>query len=337
MNCVELFAGAGGLALAASGADFEHEAVIEYNHDACETIRANQRRGFRLVQDWPLIEGDVHKIKFGQWEDEVDLVSGGPPCQPFSIGGKHNGLNDHRNLFPEAVRAVREIRPRAFVFENVRGLTRQSFSKYFGYIILQLHYPGLVRRNEGLAGAFATFGTHAHLGRMPELHYRVVPPFLLNAADFGYHSDATGSSSSVSAATFNRRGHPQNLLIRARRYCSRNGAPVSIGNGMVCRRDTALNRHSTDTCLTIVIACFTPWSAHGKRCVTLLMTWASRHKTAVLPAFQTMLSKPVPEPTRGIPVVRSMSQRRRSKRVDMVSPAVKTCFDTLTARYVILR
>ncbi len=130
-RCVELFAGAGGLAIAASNAGFEHDAVLEYNHDACETIRSNQRRGYDLVRHWPLIEGDVRDQDFKTWNGRVDLVSGGPPCQPFSIGGKHGAMGDRRNLFPEAARAVREIRPRAFVFENVKGLLRESFAKYF--------------------------------------------------------------------------------------------------------------------------------------------------------------------------------------------------------------
>lgn len=138
LRCVELFAGAGGLALAASNAGFEHDAVLEYNHDACETIRANQRRGYELVRHWPLIEGDVHHQDFCTWQGRADLVSGGPPCQPFSIGGKHRAMGDSRDLFSEAARVVREIQPRAFVFENVKGLTRQSFAKYFSYIVLQL-------------------------------------------------------------------------------------------------------------------------------------------------------------------------------------------------------
>ena len=118
LHCVELFAGAGGLAIAGSNAGFEHDAVLEYNHDACETIRANQRRGFELVRHWPLIEGDVHDQDFQTWSGRVDLVSGGPPCQPFSIGGKHGAMGDRRNLFPQAARAVREIQPRVGLIRN---------------------------------------------------------------------------------------------------------------------------------------------------------------------------------------------------------------------------
>ncbi len=185
LRCVEVFAGAGGLALAASNAGFEHDAVLEYNHDACETIRANQRRGFELVRHWPLIEGDVHHQDFSNWRGRADLVSGGPPCQPFSIGGKHRALTDHRNLFPEAARVVREIQPRAFVFENVKGLTRQSFAKYFNYIVLQLTCPGVVRReHEDWIEHLARLERIRTEGAEQDLHYRLVWR-LLNAADYG--------------------------------------------------------------------------------------------------------------------------------------------------------
>ena len=98
------------------------------------------------MRHWPLIEGDVHNQDFRTWNGRVDMVSGGPPCQPFSIGGKHGAMGDRRNLFPEAVRAVREIQPRAFVFENVKGLLRESFAKHSGHIVLQLSYPLLTLR-----------------------------------------------------------------------------------------------------------------------------------------------------------------------------------------------
>lgn len=185
MRCVELFAGAGGLAIAASNAGFKHDAVLEYNHDACETIRANQRRGYDLVRHWPLIEGDVHDQDFQTWNGRVDLVSGGPPCQPFSIGGKHGAMGDRRNLFPEAARAVREIQPRAFVFENVKGLLRESFAKYFGYIVLQLSFPRLTLRDgEDWTEHLARLERIKTKGTEPDLRYSVVWR-LLNAADYG--------------------------------------------------------------------------------------------------------------------------------------------------------
>src|SRR4029077_12531625 len=114
---------------------FEHEAVVEWDREACCTIRENQRRRLTPVVDWPLFEGDVRDFDYSGIPDGLDLLAGGPPCQPFSIGGKHRGQSDERNMFPEAVRAVRTLRPRAFLFENVRGLLRQSFASYFEYIV----------------------------------------------------------------------------------------------------------------------------------------------------------------------------------------------------------
>jgi DNA (cytosine-5)-methyltransferase 1 len=147
MRSVELFAGAGGLAIGVTKAGFEHAAVLECDHDACETIRANQRRGVREVIGWPVIECDAQLFSYESLRREVTIVSGGPPCQPFSIGGKHGGHKDERDLFPEAMRAVRDLRPRAFIFENVKGLLRQTFSSYFEYVLLGLSYPELVRKN----------------------------------------------------------------------------------------------------------------------------------------------------------------------------------------------
>lgn len=185
MKAIELFIGAGGLAMGTSIAGFDHAAAIEYNHSACETIRANQKRGLKYVQNWPLIEEDVHLIDFSVFEDNIELIAGGPPCQPFSVGGQHKGFNDKRNMFPEAIRAVREIRPKAFIFENVKGLIRQSFSKYFEYILLQLSYPELALENnqtwENHLGKLERYHTQ---GKEHGLKYNIVFQ-LLNAADFG--------------------------------------------------------------------------------------------------------------------------------------------------------
>lgn len=81
-----------------------------------------------------MTEGDVKPFKYDAF-DGIDLIAGGPPCQPFSMGGKHGGYLDERDMFPQAVRAVREARPTAAVFENVQGLTRAAFADYFDYIL----------------------------------------------------------------------------------------------------------------------------------------------------------------------------------------------------------
>src|SRR5579863_4697411 len=146
MRSVELFTGAGGLALGIEKAGFHHDTVVEKDKHCCQTIRENQRNSYPLLDGWRLYQGDVRKFNYSEIDGEVDLLAGGPPCQPFSIGGKHKGPLDKRDMFPQMARAVRELRPRAFMVENVRGLLRESFAKYFEYVTLQLKYPELVSK-----------------------------------------------------------------------------------------------------------------------------------------------------------------------------------------------
>ncbi|MGB2672338.1 MAG: DNA cytosine methyltransferase [Candidatus Acidiferrum sp.] len=184
MRSVELFAGAGGLAIGMANAGFHHAAVIEWDHDACETFRENQRHRFRSLEKWPLHEGDVRAFDYTNLRDEVIVVSGGPPCQPFSLGGKHKGFLDKRDMFPEAVRAVRELRPKAFIFENVKGLMRETFASYFEYVNLQLTHPGLMRRkSETWREHHARLERH-HTSSRLQSEYNVVFR-LLNAANYG--------------------------------------------------------------------------------------------------------------------------------------------------------
>jgi DNA (cytosine-5)-methyltransferase 1 len=184
MRSVELFAGAGGLAIGMANAGFHHAAVIEWNSDACETFRENKRHHTHHVEEWPLHEVDVRKFNYRTLKDDVMVVSGGPPCQPFSMGGKHRGHLDERDMFPEAVRAVRELRPKAFIFENVKGLKRDAFATYFEYIRLQLTYPGLMRRTgESWSDHCRRLEKH-HTASHGGAEYNVVSE-LLNAANFG--------------------------------------------------------------------------------------------------------------------------------------------------------
>lgn len=146
LESIELFAGAGGLALGFSGNDVQHRAVVEWNTHACNTIRHNKLHKVDPISHWPdVTEGDVKNFKYDAFEG-IDLITGGPPCQPFSMGGKHGGFLDERDMFPQAIRAVREARPRAFVFENVQGLTRAAFADYFDHILLQLEFPSLAAK-----------------------------------------------------------------------------------------------------------------------------------------------------------------------------------------------
>jgi DNA (cytosine-5)-methyltransferase 1 len=187
MKSVELFAGVGGLAMGCELAGFTPLAVIEWNKWACETIRENQARDYPLVRHWPLHEGDVREFDWSTLTETVDLVAGGPPCQPFSLGGKHRANDDRRDMFPAAVEFVRRLRPRAFIFENVKGLTRSSFANYFQYILLQLEFPEVVARaNETWEEHLGRLQSERSSGRRRRagLIYNVVPT-LVNAADYG--------------------------------------------------------------------------------------------------------------------------------------------------------
>jgi DNA (cytosine-5)-methyltransferase 1 len=185
MNSLEIFAGGGGLALGVTQAGFNHSYLVEWDQDSTKTLYHNNNHfGLHKNTDW-IFNGDIHQVDFSNYSGKVDLVSGGPPCQPFSIGGKSKAYNDKRDLFSEATRSLAEIQPKAFIFENVRGLLRKSFSKYFGYIILQLTYPTIQRgENQGWLEHLNILERHHTSAPNAELRYNVVFR-LVNAADYG--------------------------------------------------------------------------------------------------------------------------------------------------------
>lgn len=184
MQSVELFAGAGGLAIGMRNAGFKHAAVIEWDHDACETFRENQRHHAHSVEGWRLHECDVKQFDFRPLAGKIQVLSGGPPCQPFSLGGKHRGYMDSRDMFPEAVRAVRELHPQAFILENVKGLMREAFADYFEYVHLQLSHPDFVRKKSETWREHRSRLEKHHTSRGCRAEYNVVFR-LLNAADYG--------------------------------------------------------------------------------------------------------------------------------------------------------
>jgi DNA (cytosine-5)-methyltransferase 1 len=144
MHSIELFSGAGGLALGVHHAGFTHLATVELDPNSCETLRLNTGRRSQLGLTWPVIDEDVRGLDFARFPIDIELLAAGAPCQPFSLGGKHAGHADNRNMFPEVFRAVRSLQPKAFVLENVRGLTRPSFRPYFEYIVQQLSFPDFI-------------------------------------------------------------------------------------------------------------------------------------------------------------------------------------------------
>jgi DNA (cytosine-5)-methyltransferase 1 len=181
VRSIELFAGAGGLGLGSNLAGATPQLIVERDRWCCATLRRNAKL------QWPdPIEGDIRQIDFRSYEGNIDLVTGGPPCQPFSVGGKHRAHDDHRDMWSEAVRSVRQAKPRAFVFENVKGLTRSSFSAYFSYITLQLTHPEVeLGVDETWYDHLARLEQHHSSSKLTSLQYQVIPPRVLNAADYG--------------------------------------------------------------------------------------------------------------------------------------------------------
>jgi DNA (cytosine-5)-methyltransferase 1 len=184
LGSLELCVGAGGLALGLARAGFSDATVIDIDKQACETLRRNKEGKAEHVRNWNIVEADISDLKFSDYAD-IGLLSGGPPCQPFSRGGKRDGRLDQREMFPHFIRAVRECAPKAFIIENVKGLRDASFFSYFSYIILQLRLPEVQRRKgEKWKEHRARLERLATSGKYSGMGYNVVWQ-VLNAADFG--------------------------------------------------------------------------------------------------------------------------------------------------------
>jgi DNA (cytosine-5)-methyltransferase 1 len=136
LTSLEMCAGAGGQAIGLEDAGYAHRGLIEIDKHACATLRLNRPK-------WQVYEADLEEFD-GRPFKGVDLLSGGLPCPPFSVAGKQLGKNDERNLFPAAIRLVDEIRPRAVMIENVRGILGAVFEDYRRYIASQFKKLGYV-------------------------------------------------------------------------------------------------------------------------------------------------------------------------------------------------
>ena len=123
LRTLSLFSGGGGLDLGFDLAGFNHVASYEILEFAAKTIKFNRPSWKVYTGD----EGDVTNIDWTTYKGKVDVIHGGPPCQPFSTAGKQKGSADARDMIPEFVRCVKEIEPKAFVAENVSGLTSKKF------------------------------------------------------------------------------------------------------------------------------------------------------------------------------------------------------------------
>ncbi|MCM1077346.1 MAG: DNA cytosine methyltransferase [Bacteroides sp.] len=131
LTSIEICAGAGGQALGLELAGFTHTLLVEYEQDYCNCLRNNR-------PNWDVRCMDVRNFDGKPYKDKIDLLAGGVPCPPFSIAGKQLGNKDERDLFPEMLRLVDEIKPRAVMIENVRGLLDSKFENYRNSIINKL-------------------------------------------------------------------------------------------------------------------------------------------------------------------------------------------------------
>lgn len=176
------------MALGLHAAGFVHARLVEWDARACQTLRLNAesidlRTGAVPWTYDSVVEGDVRDFArsladFGT----TDLVAGGPPCQPFSLGGVHAGQADERNMFPAALDVVRAVQPRFVIFENVPGLIRPGFQPYFDYVEEQLRAVSIApKANESWSDHLARVKRDA---KRSELRYHVKHQVLL-AADLG--------------------------------------------------------------------------------------------------------------------------------------------------------
>lgn len=148
LTCIDLFCGAGGLSIGLERAGFQSVLGMDTHRDAIATYQ-------RAVPHSQALERSVVGYDFRQWQG-VDLVAGGPPCQPFSNGGKRLAEQDSRDMIPEFARAVNEIMPRAFIMENVAGLLAHRNSQYMSEVLARF-----------------------------DSRYTILPPRIINAADYG--------------------------------------------------------------------------------------------------------------------------------------------------------
>ncbi len=133
-NAIDLFSGAGGLSLGLKVSRWNVTAAVEFDVHAAASHELNFEKTRQLCTD-------VRNIDFRQFRG-IDLIAGGPPCQPFSVSGKRLGSEDVRDMVPEFIRAVRESEPRAFMMENVAGLAGAQFSEYLSDRIEELQALG---------------------------------------------------------------------------------------------------------------------------------------------------------------------------------------------------
>jgi DNA (cytosine-5)-methyltransferase 1 len=201
LTSIELFTGAGGLAEGLHRSGFRHRLAVEFYPRACESLRSNRAKdcpdlaaAARAIPtadaEWPLVEDKVQNVDFDTFARNVDVLAGGVPCQPWSIAGKKQDIEEkiggERNLWPEMFRVTHQVRPKVVIAENVVGLTRPSFKDYYDYILDGLRLPHEVREaDEDWRRHHERLKKRLSAADVPDDERYVVRPAILNAADFG--------------------------------------------------------------------------------------------------------------------------------------------------------
>lgn len=184
LTSIELFAGTGGLALGTHLAGFRTLGLVEMDQFAVQTLRANSKALLNLHPDL-VLDKDATKVDYKQFVNKVDLLSGGPPCQPFSMGGQKLGSDDPRNMFPVFLDAVSIILPKAVLIENVKGLLHKNLHEYYRYILKRLQFPlHRMRSSEHWRDHYQRLCSVSETDFADSEQY-VVTSQLIDTADFG--------------------------------------------------------------------------------------------------------------------------------------------------------
>lgn len=231
---VNVFAGAGGLALGLKAACFSPALLVERDGPSCDTLRHNCSSQSPTL-DAMVKQSGVEQIDWREVRGDVRLLAGGVPCQPFSLGGKHFAQHDERNLFPEMFRAVRAVNPKVVLIENVRGLLRSSFQPYFEYVLRQMECPSIAPKKSELWQQHNDRIRRHQCGLGYEPEYSVMWR-LLDAADYGvpqnrYRVFIVATRAHLPSYRFPLPTHSRAALIRSQRsgeYWERHAVPLRL-------------------------------------------------------------------------------------------------------------
>lgn len=185
MRSIELFSGAGGLALGIHLAGFEHQLLVEVDDDAYATLDHNSKNeAVPGVSRWSIVKNRVELVGLRGFR-QIDLLAAGIPCQPFSNGGKRRGVEDARNMFPIFAGALATVKPKAFLLENVNGLINGKLASHMDYIVLQLSHPWCSARDrQEWNGHFEELRRISTKDTVKDTDYSVAF-HVINCADYG--------------------------------------------------------------------------------------------------------------------------------------------------------